>query len=159
MRTRSGFTLVEMIITIGIIVLLAGLTLSVSVAVVRGSEARETETTLRILETAIREWEVQSDRRVSYGKVDEPQGAQYEVDVDAGEYLSQLIAIIRRTPTVKEMLARIDPEFAVQDPNDPQRLQIFDAWDRQLAAVFPGRLRLNNSAYLIANQVFTRFVA
>ncbi len=39
-RPRRGFTLVEVVIVIGLIVLLAGLVLSVSVSVVSGAEVR-----------------------------------------------------------------------------------------------------------------------
>ena len=42
-RHKVGFTMVELTIVIGIIVLLAGLTLAVSVSVVQGSEVRQTE--------------------------------------------------------------------------------------------------------------------
>jgi type II secretory pathway pseudopilin PulG len=40
-RIARGFTLVEMVIVIGVIILLAALTLSVSVAVVEGSEVHQ----------------------------------------------------------------------------------------------------------------------
>ena len=69
--TAGGFTLVEMVIVIGVIILLAALTLSVSVAVVEGSEVRQTENTIRLLTAALQEWEAQADRKVSYGVLDE----------------------------------------------------------------------------------------
>ena len=65
-RSRPAFTLVEMTIVIGIVVLLAGLTLAVSVSVVQGSEMRQTKLTIQLLDTAIQDWELQADRRVSY---------------------------------------------------------------------------------------------
>ncbi|MHC5015700.1 MAG: type II secretion system protein [Planctomycetota bacterium] len=62
-EATKGFTLVEMVIVIGVIILLAALTLSVSVAVVEGSEVRQTENTIRLLTAAIQEWEAQADRQ------------------------------------------------------------------------------------------------
>jgi len=72
MNHRRGFTLVEMTIVIGIIILLAGLTLAVSVSVVQGSEIRQTELTVRLLDAAIQEWQVLADRQISYGIDGEP---------------------------------------------------------------------------------------
>jgi type II secretory pathway pseudopilin PulG len=79
--TAAAFTLVEMVIVIGVIILLAALTLAVSVAVVEGSEVRQTESTIQLLDTAMREWEALADRKIQYGAVGEPfPGASYEVE-------------------------------------------------------------------------------
>ena len=69
-HTVGAFTLVEMVIVIGVIILLAALTLAVSVAVVEGSEVRQTESTMQLLDTALREWEALSDRKITYGMME-----------------------------------------------------------------------------------------
>ena len=160
MNTARAFTLVEMTIVIGIIILLAGLTLAVSVSVVQGSEVRQTELTIRLLDAAVQEWQAQSDRQVTYGLNDEPPPLDpvlspvYEireqVDLDdeseSVRVTADLIVIISRSAGIKEMLAQINSEFVREsdttaDPGFPvtQRLDILDAWGKPIIAVFPGR--------------------
>jgi type II secretory pathway pseudopilin PulG len=148
-----------MVIVIGVIILLAALTLSVSVAVVEGSEVRQTENTIRLLTAAIQEWEAQADRQVSFGINEQPynQGERYEIQqpVNSGD-LDQfvedshvatqwLFTIISRPSSVKQILAQVDPEFVeqgvVQDDagNDVDTFVVRDAWGNPIVAVFPGR--------------------
>ena len=147
-RHHGGFTLVEITIVIGIIILLAGLTLAVSVSVIQGSEVRQTELTIRLLETAVQEWELQADRKVRYGKdVPGVDGERYEIQQVANENTEQvtgeLLTIISRNASVQKILALIDPEFLVQVDDiydsDIKRLQILDAWGQPIIAIFPGR--------------------
>ena len=153
-RIARGFTLVEMVIVIGVIILLAALTLSVSVAVVEGSEVRQTENTIRLLTVAIQEWEAQADRQVTYGIKDEPYGnEQYEIEQpaimdqqSARDATAWLFAIISRPTSVKPILAQVDPDFVqpidftVPDTNIVlATLEFSDAWGNPIVAVFPGR--------------------
>ena len=142
MSHRHGFTLVEMTIVIGIVVLLAGLTMAVSVSIIQGSEVRQTELAIELLDTAMREWEVQSDRKISYGIDDIPEdGMFYEIqrdDFDPAQVTGELLTIISRSTSIKEILARIDTEFLIYDSRI-QHLQIRDAWGQPIIAIFPGR--------------------
>jgi prepilin-type N-terminal cleavage/methylation domain-containing protein len=148
----KGFTLVEMVIVIGIIVLLAALTLSVSVAVVESSEIRRTENTIKILTTAMQEWEAVADRQITYGVDGLPYGDEvYEIKPDQvateQEATDWLMAIISRPASVRQILAQIDPDAVeqVDDFVDPvtgsvlPTIRVKDAWDNQIVAVFPGR--------------------
>ena len=63
---KKGFSLLEMLVVIGIIVLLASLVLAVSSSVVRASEERATRNTLEVLNSAVEEYERTLDRRVTY---------------------------------------------------------------------------------------------
>ena len=63
---RRGFTLLELLIVIGIIVIVASLVLAVSSSVVRASEERATRNTLEVLNMAAEEYERTVDRRVTY---------------------------------------------------------------------------------------------
>lgn len=61
-----GFTLLEMLVVIGIIALLASLVLAVSGSVIRASEERSTKNSLELLNAATEEYERTLDRRLSY---------------------------------------------------------------------------------------------
>jgi prepilin-type N-terminal cleavage/methylation domain-containing protein len=156
-EATKGFTLVEMVIVIGVIVVLAALTLSVSVAVVEGSEIRQTENTIRLLTTAIQEWEAVADRRISYGQDDQPYGGEvYEIKanmVDEQEATDWLMTIITKPESVRKILAQINPdavedhvEFVNPDTNEQvYTMRVKDAWDHQIIAVFPGRTWMNDA--------------
>ncbi|MDI9403765.1 MAG: type II secretion system protein [Limnohabitans sp.] len=61
-----AFTLIEMLVVIGIIVLLASLVLAVSGGVIRASEERSTRNTIEVLNAALEEYERSVERRVTY---------------------------------------------------------------------------------------------
>ena len=63
---RGGFTLVEMIIVIGIIALLAALTLGISSSVMRNSEIHKTEDALKLMTMAFQEWELERGRSMTF---------------------------------------------------------------------------------------------
>ena len=63
--TRA-FSLIEMMIVIGIIAILAGLTLGISNSVLRGSEIRKTEDAITLLDTALQEWETEMGRSITF---------------------------------------------------------------------------------------------
>jgi prepilin-type N-terminal cleavage/methylation domain-containing protein len=63
---RAGFSLLELLVVIGIIVLLASLVLAVSGSVIRASEERATRNTLEVLNAAVEEYERVVDRRITY---------------------------------------------------------------------------------------------
>ena len=54
---RRGFTLVEMVVTIGIIVVLAALTLTGIAVMSEQSEVKTTRNTMKLLDIALQEWE------------------------------------------------------------------------------------------------------
>ena len=159
MSNRRAFTLVEMTIVIGIIILLAGLTLAVSVSVVQGSEIRQTELTVQLLDSAILEWQTQADRRITYGKLNEPfNQARYDIlqpnlppddpELAAVLVTRKLLAIVMRPESTRQILAQIDPEFiersTVDHDDDAQTpviesMIVSDAWGNPYIAVLPGR--------------------
>jgi prepilin-type N-terminal cleavage/methylation domain-containing protein len=63
---KKGFTLLELLIVIGIIVIVASLVLAVSSSVVRASEERATRNTLEVLNMAAEEYERTVDRRITF---------------------------------------------------------------------------------------------
>ncbi len=64
-RTQRSFTLLELLVVIGIIVIVASLVLAVSSAVARAGEQRKTEAALTTLSAAVEEYERALDRRVT----------------------------------------------------------------------------------------------
>jgi len=152
-----GFTMVEMLIVIGVILLLTALTLMVTTGFVRSSQVRETENTMRVLETALSEWELAAGRQITYGWPDTPVvDAIYDVDQEHIETqgaapafhfddtVFELVGIIGRTRSARDIMANIDPEFLLElaDPDDPtqSRNGVRDPWDKPFRVVFPGRL-------------------
>ena len=73
----SGFTLIEIMIVIGIIALLAALTLGISSSVMRNSEKRKTQNVLQLLTVALQEWEIEKGRSITF------EGAAFAADSDS----------------------------------------------------------------------------
>lgn len=168
-RTRGGFTLVEVVVVIGIILFLVGLTLSVSVAVVERSEIQQTETVLQILDTAVKEWELTADRKLSWGDDGTPPGSVYDVHPDTHEVfiITEVLNVIARSSQVKQIIAQIDPDFVhtyeagqyppwidTTDPNQTGQidtrfegsLTILDAWGAPIYATHPGSVDASSPA-------------
>ena len=61
---QRGFTLVELLVVFGVMLLVLGMTVTTSLALIQSSKAQQTEQTLRLLDTAMMEWEVTADRRL-----------------------------------------------------------------------------------------------
>lgn len=168
MRSASvhgGFTLVEVVVVMGIIILLVALTISVGVVVVEGSEVRQTETVLRQLDTALQEWQTHADRRLTWG--DNSTGAVYDMQWDTTHVfrITELLNTIARSSNILDIVAGIDPDFvhtyrgseypewiesadqsemddswAIDNPNDNSSLglAVLDAWGQPFHIVHPG---------------------
>ncbi len=159
-RSPMGFTLIELVISIGLILLLAGLALSVSVAVIEQSERRQTQTVLALLDTAVKEWELTADRTLSwYGERDEtdPEAADIHFDTDDVLIITEVLNVISRSDRVKQIIAGIDPDLVyvyrryVYPPwiHSAQQygeidvdgaMTVLDAWGTPIYATHPGRI-------------------
>ena len=160
--SRRGFTLIELVVVIGIMLLLLGLTLSVGVAVRTQSEIRETQNVLRLLDTATQEWERQADRQLTWWEylTDDPAiRDRFDIHSDTAEELiiTEMLDVITRPSQIKQIIAQIAPDFiytyfegvvppwiegqgVLQLPNFLGSVTVLDAWGWPIYATHPGRL-------------------
>jgi type II secretory pathway pseudopilin PulG len=139
---RRAFTILELVVVIGIILLLAALTVAVAVGVTSKSEARETQNALKLLDLAVGEWEVAADRKPTIGD-----GDRYDVETTGpgpGEdieehWVHDLLELLDRQPSSQGILAQVNPDFLVreQDADGEMVLKMVDAWDKHVWLILP----------------------
>ncbi len=147
-RRSPGFTLIELVVVISLILLLVGLTMSVGLAVRSQSETRQTENVLILLDQAVKQWQIAADRQLSWGTNGTPLGAVYDVQgdiegsVSAEEQLVQLLSRIGTNSAARDILAQIDDDFLqqIEDEDGKLVLQLIDPWDSPSYLIHPGRL-------------------
>lgn len=166
---NRAFTLVEMLIVIGLIALLTSLTLAVTRSFTEQSEIRTTKITLRLLDATVREWEMTSERTLRWWDPRDDQENRDSADIHGDTpdvfLISEILDRIRRSRDSKAILTQIAPDFmhtykAGQVPNwisyEDQysygtfvdMLTILDAWDTPIYATHPGRVWLESDADL-----------
>lgn len=164
---RPAFTLVEMVIVIGLILLLTALTLTVAVTFTRQGEVRATGNLMTQLDAVLEEWQLSASRQMSFGINGEPCDVDptesgypvYEVDQiqaagfawpdeneafeDAHEVTDAMWRIVSRSGVWREFVADIDPQYIEvhddEDEDEPKAYHFLDAWGGQILAVHPGR--------------------
>lgn len=143
----AAFTLVELVVVIGLVVVLAALVLGVGMAVMEGSETRQTNLVLTLLDAAVGEFEATGERQVSFGVDGQPGGNEvYELqhpptveDADLVTLTREYVAVLARPAAVREMLAQIDDDFVERIQGAGDQMVIKDAWDAPVIAVLAGR--------------------
>lgn len=148
-RPRCGFTLLEVIVVIGIVLLLTALTVTVATNVLSKSEVRTTENVLRLLDTALGEWQGEAGRSLTWGVIDEPYpGARYDINPDTPQELDteatmlhRILREIRSNPAAYDILRQIDPDYLrTVEVDDEEQLEVLDAWEKPLYVIHPGRV-------------------
>lgn len=140
--SRTGFSLIEMMVVIGIILLLVALTVGVTAALHAKSETRQAESMLMLLDQALSEWERTSERELSYGPGSPPydfNSVTYGPNPDALQ--SAVLEVLMRNAAVANILAPITGDrIKDMDPAQNVRvLRVFDPWDKPVRVLFPGR--------------------
>lgn len=151
-----AFTLVELLVAIGILSVLAGLTIAAMGVVVRRAEVQRTDTTLRLLDAATAAWEESATRRMRRASTAD---AELDPETPYVLVLSEVMRTIERSPGAGAVVARIDPAFlhrySDQDVVDPPpwirtydeefmlprfvgELTVLDAWGTPIYATHPG---------------------
>jgi type II secretory pathway pseudopilin PulG len=153
---RRAFTLVEVMVTIGIIVFLVGMTMSAATALARGAEVRRTEDAMRLLDLAMEEWEIQAGRSLTWGAPAE----RHDVWSERAHVLilTEMLQQVQRNKSSAAILARIDPDLvhvyeASHRPSWLRRQEevdqaaeftggftVLDAWGTPIYATHPGGL-------------------
>lgn len=141
---RRAFTVIELIVVVGIIVMLVGLVVGVTVTLHAKSEARQLEQAMKILDMALQEWEITAERQITYGTNGQPPqlgNVTYDIQevppAQGHELTHKIIEILNRNAEAKNILSRIDPELLKKEGDE---LTFFDPWGHDLITVFPGRL-------------------
>lgn len=147
---RRGFSLLELTIVVGLIVLLAALVLGVGTGLLVQSENRETSNALLLLDSAVGEWESATGRTFTYGLNGQPAPGpgQPLPKYDFQETLADNNTIVELlkpdflggAESAKTILAKIDPSLLRTRPNTtPPLTELLDAWGNPVVVVFPGR--------------------
>ncbi len=162
--TARAFTLVEIMVVLGIILVLVTLVVSVSAALVKRAERSHTEAAMTIMESAINEWEAQAGRTLTFGTMNQPAGYVYdimELSPANGRYINvYLTTLLAQNPASRQILASIPTDLLRDDkttsppvnstipgtspaqiyaPSQKPRSELVDTWGNRIAMVFPGR--------------------
>lgn len=156
-----AFTLVEMLVAIGIVVLLAGLTVTAVGALTARQKVTRTESVLLLLDTAMQEWQIAADRRLIRA---DHSGADLQPDTELIFVISEVTRALRRAPDSATILAKIEPAlvheyvdgetppwirtFAEEQalPDFIGELALLDAWGVPIYATHPGEVARPDAA-------------
>lgn len=159
-RRRRGFTLIELVVVLGVILVLAGLVLAVSTVLIRRSEIRQVESMFELLDTAVAEFEQSRGRALTYGTRNTPAGARFDIpELTNVNYPYINLFLLDRLAThgpSREILAKVDAAlFRTTTMNIPTppggyppqefwwgplpRMELVDPWGSRVAIIMPGR--------------------
>lgn len=160
-RARSsGFTLIELVVVLAVILVLVGLVLAVSSILIKRSEVQQTESALAILSAAVDEFEQSRARPLTYGTRNSPANARYDIpELTNVNYAHVILFVLDRLAThgpSRDMISKIDGSLfrtaSTQIPNPTggypptefwwgplPRMELVDPWDTRIAVIFPGR--------------------
>ncbi|MBM4106200.1 MAG: prepilin-type N-terminal cleavage/methylation domain-containing protein [Phycisphaerae bacterium] len=156
---RRGFTLIELVVVLAVILVLVSLVLGVSAVLIRRSEVRQTEGALEILTAAMDEFDQSRGRPLTFGARNQPAGAKYEIPLLALNYPHVILFVLDRLAThgpSREMLSKIDGSLlrntTTNVPTTPSgypanefwwgplpRMELVDPWDTRISVIFAGR--------------------
>ncbi len=153
----SGFTLIEMVVVIGIIALLAALTMGISNSVIRNSQVRQTQDAMKLIALAVDEWELERGRPITFEGFIPIDGGRYDIyandeDIDQPSSsssvnnnemqeametrISSLVELLLQSEPASNILSKISPDFFIEDT---QGKLIADPWGNPIGVIFPGR--------------------
>lgn len=151
-RRCAGFSLIELMIVVAIIAVMLGLTLAVAVGLAGQNDTRETQNLLTLMDKALGEWELGTERRITYGTNTPPAGGRpgESFDFDTFAYAitpnakpgtltlnRDIISMLLANPQAADQLSQISSELFTR--NSKGEPQIFDPWGQKIQVVFPGR--------------------
>lgn len=152
-RAATGFTLVELLVVIGIIAILASMVLAVSGGILATSERKQVEDTFTLLNQAIRELELTRGQELVFSRLSSSATVSELTFYDVQEVSSaktayimpKLLKILRNNDRSREFISKINPDFLkrIDNPSSPlnanENLDLVDAWGNRIAVVPCGR--------------------
>ncbi|MEI6273623.1 MAG: type II secretion system protein [Phycisphaerae bacterium] len=152
-RIPTGFTLVELLVVIGIIAILASMVLAVSSGILATSERKQVEDTFTLLDKAIHELELTRgqelvfSRKLSASAPTELKFFDVEEDPAAttAYIMPKLLALLMNNDRSREFISKINPDFLkrIAKPLPPlnpnENLDLVDPWGKRIAVVPCGR--------------------
>ncbi len=129
-KNKPGLTLVEMLAVIAVIVVLAGLVISVARRIDDQSKERATENVLSIVDAALQQY---YDSEGAFP-------ADLSQDPNSPPYCGDMYGQLQAVRDCREIIEKIDSRFYVAGPNTPQ---IRDAW----GTVLDYRYRQNRDTF------------
>ena len=147
-RIATGFTLVELLVVIGIIAILASMVLAVSSGILATSERKQVEDTLTLLDKAIHELELTRgqelvfSRKLSASAPTELKFFDVEEDPAAttAYIMPKLLALLMNNDRSREFISKINPDFLKRSGTGANVvLDLVDPWGKRIAVVPCGR--------------------
>ncbi|MCI0365308.1 MAG: prepilin-type N-terminal cleavage/methylation domain-containing protein [Phycisphaerales bacterium] len=145
-RSVRGFSLIEMMVVIGVIVVLMGLFTGVAVTLNSRNDVRQAESIIAIMDQALKQWETTSERQITYGTPGQPPSAVYDLSEaiygpngnNNPPLQGVFLEIIMQDPAAAKILTQIPEKYLKLDnANNPR---ITDPWGQEIKILFPGRL-------------------
>ena len=175
-KRKTAFTLIEMMIVIGIIALLAALTLGISSSVLRNSEISRTKNVMKLLEMTLQEWEQDQGRLMTYcdytyrnndGSYDGTFDVYPDDSIDGVVWgggsldnesmqiamaarIAAFTNVIEYSETAKDVLTKISSDHLERVDQD---IFAIDAWGNSIGIVFPGRAYIGTPAWEDENDI------
>ena len=150
-RATTGFTLVELLVVIGIIAILASMVLAVSGGVLATSERKQVEDTFTLLNKAIQEMELTRGQELVFSRKknasDPTELTFYDVEENPSAttayIMPKLLALLMSNDRSREFINKINPDFLKRSglgtTASPYILDLVDAWGNRIAVVPCGR--------------------
>ena len=152
-RATTGFTLVELLVVIGIIAILASMVLAVSGGVLATSERKQVDDTFTLLNQAIRELELTRGQELVFSRLSSSPNvlelAFYDIKEEPKDtpayIMPKLLALLRSNDRSREFISKINPDFLkrIDRPSSPlnpnENIDLVDPWGNRIAVVPCGR--------------------
>ncbi len=152
-RATTGFTLVELLVVIGIIAILASMVLAVSGGVLATSERKQVEDTFTLLNQATRELELTRGQELVFSRLSSsatvPELAFYDIKEEQPNtpayIMPKLLKLLRNNDNSREFIRKINPDFLkrIDVPAPPltvdENIDLVDPWGNRIAVVPCGR--------------------
>ena len=152
-RATTGFTLVELLVVIGIIAILASMVLAVSGGVLATSERKQVDDTFTLLNQAIRELELTRGQELVFSRLSSsatvPELAFYDIKEEPPNtpayIMPKLLALLRSNDRSREFISKINPDFLkrIDRPSSPlnanENIDLVDPWGNRIGVIPCGR--------------------